>query len=106
MTTADLDALRAHYDTTDTSADLEKATEDTSAVVEPMVGITIRMPAATLDAARGIARRDGVKVTALLREWVEQRVADGVDDERVVSVADLRRLIAKSTHLAQDQEAG
>lgn len=91
-------ALREHYDSTDTSGELEKAKLDTSVITEPMVGITIRMPAATLDAARVIARRDGVKVTALLRDWVEQRVADGADEEQVVSVADLRRLIAHNAH--------
>jgi len=109
MTAADLDALREPYDTTDTSADLENATLDTSVVAEPMVGITIRISATTLDAARVIARREGIKVTALLREWVEQRVADGVDEEQVVSVADLRRLIAHNAHDAHDahdQQAG
>lgn len=106
MTAADLDALREHYDTTDTSADLENATLDTSVIAEPMVGITIRISATTLDAARVIARREGIKVTALLREWVEQRVADGVDEEQVVSVADLRRLIAHNAHDAHDQQAG
>jgi len=50
MTTADLDALREHYDTTDTTAELESAELDTSTVSEPMVGITIRLPASTLDA--------------------------------------------------------
>ncbi|RYV49606.1 hypothetical protein [Pengzhenrongella frigida] len=98
MTAGDLDALREYYDETDTSGELEKAKLDTSVIAEPMVGITIRMPAATLDAARVIARRDGVKVTALLRDWVEQRVADGADEEQVVSVADLRRLIAHNAH--------
>ena len=106
MTPVDLDALREHYDTTDTSAELRNATLDASVIAEPMVGITIRISATTLDAARVIARRDGIKVTALLSEWVEQRVADGVDEERVVWVADLRRLIAHHAHHAHDQQAG
>lgn len=41
-----------------------------------MVGITVRLPAATLDAARALAGAQGVKVTTLVREWIEQRVAE------------------------------
>ncbi|HEY3549244.1 MAG TPA: hypothetical protein VGK17_24485 [Propionicimonas sp.] len=103
MTTADLDALRMHYDEADTSAELEKAQLDTTTVGEPMVGITIRLPASTLDAARVIARKDGVKVTALLRQWIEQSVAEGADDEQMVPVAELKRLIART---ARDRRAG
>ncbi|MET0435200.1 MAG: hypothetical protein ABW025_13635 [Cellulomonas sp.] len=61
-----------------------------------MVGITIRLPQTTLDAARAVADEEGVKVTALLRAWVEQRLAERVDDRTVVPVADLRRLIARA----------
>jgi len=103
MTTADLDALREHYDSTDTSVELEKAELDTTIVGEPMVGITIRLPASTLDAARVIARKDGVKVTALLRRWIEQNVAEGADDEQMVPVAELKRLIART---ARDRRVG
>jgi len=103
MTSADLDAPREHYDNTDTSAELEKAELDTTIVAEPMVGITVRLPASTLDAARIIARRDGVKVTALLRQWIEQNVAEGARDDQVVPVAELRRLIART---ARDRRVG
>ena len=103
MTTADLDALRQHYDNTDTSVELEKAELDATLVAEPMVGITVRLPASTLDAARAIARKDGVKVTALLRQWIEQNVAEGTDDDQMVPVAELKRLIARS---ARDRQAG
>lgn len=92
----ELDDLRQHDDHTDTSADI-----DVAQFVEPtggmqMVGITIRLPAATLDAARAIARTEGVKVTAMLRECVEQRIAERMGDETVVPVSELRRLIARA----------
>jgi len=103
VTTADLDALREHYDSTDTSAELEKAELDAMTVSEPMVGITVRLPAPTLDAARSIARKDGVKVTALLRQWIEQNVAEGADDDQMVPVAELKRLIART---ARDRRVG
>lgn len=96
MRNDDLDALRERYDNTDTSAELEKAERDTTTVGEPMVGITIRLPTSTLDAARTLARGEGLKVTALLRQWIEANVAEGVDDEQVIPVAELKRLIAKS----------
>ena len=34
-----------------------------------------------------------MKVTALLREWVEQELADEVDDQRAVTVGELRTLM-------------
>lgn len=103
MTNADLDALRAHYDRADTSSELADAELETATVTDPMVGITIRMPASTLDAARALAGDEGMKVTAMLRQWIEQRVAEGVDEDQVVSVSELRRLIARTAH---DRQAG
>lgn len=96
MTTDDRDTMREHYDNTDKSAELEKAELSTTTVGDPMVGITIRLPSSTLDAARSIARKDGVKVTALLRRWIAENVAEGADDEQVIPVAELKRLIARS----------
>lgn len=83
------------------SVPLDSTVGDSSAAGTPMVGIAIRLPVATLDAARSIARSEGVKVTAMLREWIDQHVAERVDDEQVVTVADLRRLIAHRAHAAQ-----
>jgi hypothetical protein len=80
------------------SASLNGVGDDVSAGGAPMVGIAIRLPVVTLDAARAIAHGEGVKVTAMLREWIDQRVAERVDDEQVVAVADLRRLIAHRAH--------
>ena len=90
------DDIRRHYDDADTSPDLERAERDSTTVADPMVGITIRLPASTLDAARALARKQGLKVTALLRQWIEEHVAEGSDDEQVIPVAELKRLIAKS----------
>ena len=97
MTDDEFTAVRDLYDTTDQSAVLEVAELDTSTTDDPMVGITVRFPASTLNAARIIAANRGVKVTALLREWVEGQIADNTDDQRVVSVAELRRLIAHAS---------
>lgn len=90
------DELRRHYDDANTSPDLERAELDTTVVAEPMVGITIRLSTATLDAARVLASARGARVTTLLREWIEERVAEQANDTRVVPVAALKRLIATS----------
>ena len=97
MAEDDLTAAREFYDHADQSHALEDAELDTSAVDDPMVGITVRLPASALNAARAVAAARDVKVTALLREWVERQLADETDDQRVVSVADLRRLIAHAS---------
>ncbi|MDO8121220.1 hypothetical protein Q6346_07835 [Isoptericola sp. b490] len=97
MATDDIEKLRDYYDSHDTSAELATAKPDDSVVAEPMVGITIRLPATTLDAAREVARVRGVKVTALLREWIEQNLGDEVGDDRLVSVRDLKNFIARKS---------
>lgn len=102
MTVDDLGADGALGEAAAAAAELDLAADGLT-TGGPMVGIAIRLPVATLDAARLIAHDEGVKVTAMLREWIDQRVAERVDDARVVSVADLRRLIA---HRAQDLQPG
>ena len=44
-----------------------------------------------------------VPVAALLREWIEQNVAEGADDDQLVPVAELKGLIA---HAARNRQAG
>ncbi len=90
------DDLREYYDTNDQSARLAAATWDTSTVDDPMVGITVRLPAATLNAARAIAASKNVRVTALLRQWIEASLAEDADDSRTITVGELRRLIARA----------
>lgn len=107
MATEDSEKLRAYYDTHDTTAELERAEFDESVVAEPMVGITIRLPATTLDAAREVARERGIKVTALLRDWIEQNLGDdAVGDDRLVSVRDLKTLIAQKSHATPRRRTG
>ncbi len=72
MDKTQMDALRAHYDNTDLTAELEEAELDTSIVPSPMVGITVRLPAETLEKVREIALEEGCKTTALIRRWIEE----------------------------------
>ena len=74
----ELDSLRQHCDHTDTSPDLDVAQFVELPGGMQMVGITIRLPAATLDAARAIARTEGQghRVAARVRGAAD-RGADG-----------------------------
>ena len=94
MDAKELAALRAHYDTADTSTELDRAVLDTTVTESAMVGITVRLPAAVLNTARAQADAQGVKVTALLRAWIEAATAEGVDDDRMVRVSELRKVLA------------
>ena len=78
MTVDDLGADEPLGEVPPVSAELDLVAEGLAAG-GPMVGIAIRLPVATLDAARLIAHDEGVKVTAMLREWIDQRVADTVE---------------------------
>jgi hypothetical protein len=91
-----IDDLREYYDNNDQSAALAAATWETSTVDEPMVGITVRLPATTLNAAREVAESKNLRVTALIRQWIEDGLAEQTDDARTVTVAELRRLIARA----------
>ena len=72
MTPDDLSRLREHYDANDTSKELAKAQFDASEVTEPMVGITIRLPAPVLDAARTTVRAQGKSIEDLLCRLLEE----------------------------------
>lgn len=89
-----LSELREYYDNTSTAADLDNAVEDNDTTDTPMVGITVRLPANVLNAARDEASKRGIKVTALLRNWIESSVSQTITDDRVVPVAALRNLVA------------
>lgn len=91
-----IEDLRGFYDSNDQSAALADATWDFSTVDDPMAGITVRLPATTLSAAREVAASRNIRVTALLRQWIEAGLAEQADDARTITVADLRRLIARA----------
>ena len=101
MTKDKLDQLRDHYDTTDQTAALESATRDdrTMPTDEVMVSTSIRLPGSVMRRVRARAAETGVPATALMRQWVLDRL-DTPADEAVISVADLQRLIAERAHPA------
>ena len=66
---------------------------------EVMVSTSIRLPRSLMQRVRERAAEAGVPATALMRQWVLDRLEAGEGDE-VVPVADLRRLIAERARRA------
>ena len=96
-----LEELRDYYDTTDTSESVERAQWDERVLGpdEVMVSTSIRLPRSLMQRVRERAAEAGVPATALMRQWVLDRLEAGEDDE-VVPVADLKRLIAERARRA------
>ena len=96
-----LEELRDYYDTTDTAETVERATWDERVVGpdEVMVSTSIRLPRSLMQRVRERAAEAGVPATALMRQWVLDRLEAGEGDE-VVPVADLKRLIAERARRA------
>ena len=69
-----LKELRSYYDNTSLTAEIAEAELNTEVVDSPMIGITVRMPAAVLQGVREAAANEGVKTTALIRRWIEERL--------------------------------
>lgn len=66
-----LDALAEHYDSNDTSAELEDATEaddvDTPAAADRMTTFAVRLPLPVLERVREIAEQNSVTTSAMIR---------------------------------------
>jgi hypothetical protein len=83
--------LRDHYDTTDLSAEIERAQWETDVEPDPMVTTSLRLPKSMLDWVRQQAEAEHVKPTALIRRWIEQQ-----RDKRFANVSDrLERLVER-----------
>ena len=96
-----LEGLRDLYDVTDTAESVERARWDERVVGpdEVMVSTSMRLPRSLMQRVRERAAEAGVPATALMRQWVLDRLEAG-EDEVVVPVADLKRLIAERARRA------
>jgi hypothetical protein len=92
-----MERLRRYYDTADTSDSLEKATlEQPDTAAEPMVTYALRLPKPVLDGLRTVADEQGIRVTALMRVWLEERLGrESGGKDKVISVDDLLALVAE-----------
>jgi len=95
----ELDDLRRYYDDTSLPESVDRAELDDRVADEVMVSTSIRLPRSLMQQVRERAAAAGVPATTLMRQWVIDRVATS-EEEAVVSVADLKRLIAERSHPA------
>lgn len=102
-----MNELRDYYDNTDTSAELQHATlEQPETTSEPMVTYALRLPKPVLDGLRQAADTHNVRVSALMRTWLEQRLAtETAGQNKVISVDDILALVAERGHPAGGQGA-
>src|SRR5699024_9057201 len=87
-----------YYDNTDTSDHIPDATwEDPGPPSEPMVTYALRLPHPVLDQLRDAAGVHGIKVSALMREWLEERlVLEGTHgSDATIPVSALLALVAE-----------
>jgi predicted transcriptional regulator len=97
-----LERLAEHYDTADTTAELEHAAAaggtDTGPSAERMTTFAVRLPVAVLGHVREIAEKRNLTTSALIRRWVEAGIAEdgGNAGGRVVPVQALLELIGRA----------
>lgn len=68
-----LAALREQYDNNSTVSQMGDGTWETEVAPDPMVTTSLRLPKSELDWVREQAAEAGVKPTALIRRWIEER---------------------------------
>jgi predicted DNA binding CopG/RHH family protein len=94
-----LEELREYYDNASLPESVERSSRDDHVTDEVMVSTSIRLPRSLMEQVRQHAEAAGIPATTLIRQWVIDRVTASTDDA-VVSVADLKRLIAERSHPA------
>lgn len=105
MMSTNFKELAEYFDAGDFSeearaAEPVKEPTGTAASVEPMDAFTVRLPVSVLEAVREIATEAGQTTGSIIRQMVEDAVAERASDEATVPVRALRELIS----LAQEPE--
>jgi hypothetical protein len=92
-----LGELARYYDTTDLAEHIDQARwEEPETVREPMVTYALRLPKPVIDRLRVSAEHRNIKVGALMREWLEERLTlDTADADATVPVSALLALVAE-----------
>lgn len=75
MNPKQLHNLAEYYDTADLTEHIERTTwEESEPATEPMVTYALRLPKPVIDQIRDAAEVRGVRVSALMREWLQERL--------------------------------
>ncbi len=89
---SNMDGLRGYYDQTDMSEAIGQAVPE-GPVDEVLVSTSSRLTKTVMDRVRAHADLAGVPATALMRQWITDRL-DAAQGQAVVTVSDLEQLIA------------
>lgn len=87
-----------YYDKADLSEHIERASwEEHTTTTEPMVSYALRLPKPVIDQLRVAAQKRDMRVTTLMREWLEERLImeAEADEEAMVPVSALLALVAE-----------
>jgi hypothetical protein len=89
--------LVEHYDTTDLAEHIDQASwEEPEAIREPMVTYALRLPKQVIDRLRAAAEHRDIKVSTLMREWLEERLTlEATETNATVPVSALLALVAE-----------
>jgi hypothetical protein len=89
--------LADYYNNADLSENIEQAQwEEPEPASEPMVTYALRLPKPVIDRLRDAARQRGVKVSTLMREWLEERLTLQAENAHAsVPVSALLALVAE-----------
>lgn len=68
--------LAEHYDRTDLSGEIKRASWESEVDADPMVVTSLRLPKSLLDWIRDEAASEHARPTALIRRWLEERRSD------------------------------
>jgi hypothetical protein len=79
--------LADHYDRTDLTDEITRASWESETDPDPMVVTSLRLPKSLLDWIRDEAAADHTRPTALIRRWLEQRRSEQSSDD--VTLTDL-----------------
>ncbi|TDQ51423.1 hypothetical protein [Actinorugispora endophytica] len=104
MDSKKLDEIAEYYDTHDISEEIENAElerHDPVPADEVMIVSSIRLAKPTMDRVREVAAELGVKPTALMRTWIEDRLASG---EALTPTAPVMAAWSKVVHEAVREE--
>lgn len=98
MNPDELRETREYYDETDLSEHIDRAAwEEHEPAVEPMVTYALRLPQPVIDQLRAAALARNIRVSTLMREWLEERLATEStgDQEATIPVSALLALVAE-----------
>jgi predicted DNA-binding protein len=100
----ELEELAAYYDTHDTSAEMEHGQWVDP---RPMKTTSLRLPTDVVEALKALARGQGMRYTAVVREIIEQAVsgAHPVHDEELAQINERLTRIEAALAAAEDAKA-